>query len=216
MRGISTVADPKAHVLATAARLFYDHGVGAVGIERVQQESGVARATIYRHFQGKDALVLAFVEQRDEHWRAWLRSRVEALSPVPEGRPLAVLDAIAERLCSQGFRGCAFTNTIAEFRDRDHPAHVAARRHKQLVVEYVAELCAEAGIDDPRVVAGQLMLLIDGAIAGAVREGGVEPARTAKAAARVLLEAAGMRPPSPNDGVHSLHTHPDEGHPKGR
>jgi AcrR family transcriptional regulator len=197
MRGVSTVADPKAHVLATAARLFYEHGIGAVGIERVQEQSGVARATIYRHFQGKNGLVLAFVEQRDEHWRAWLRDRVEAISPAPAGRPLAALDAIAERLASSGFRGCAFTNTIAEFPDPEHPAHAAARRHKDLVVEYLTVLCAEAGVDDAPTAARQLMLLIDGAIVGAVREGSAEPARTAKAAARVLLGAPhdGCEPP---------------------
>lgn len=103
MRGRANVDDPREHVLAVAARLFYAEGIRAVGIERVQAESGVARATIYRHFPGKDAFVLAFIEQRDESWRAWLRERVEALSPEPDGRPLAVFDAIAERIRASAF-----------------------------------------------------------------------------------------------------------------
>ena len=178
---------PGEHVLDVAARLFYDEGIRAVGIERVQSESGVARATIYRHFPSKDALVVAFVEERDERWRVWLGERVEALAPSAEGRPLAVFDTIAERISTVGFRGCAFTNTIAELPDPAHPAHAAARRHKQLVVDYLGELCAAAGRPDAPTVAAELMLLLDGAIIGALREGGPGPAVTARRAAAVLL-----------------------------
>jgi AcrR family transcriptional regulator len=192
MRGQSSVEDPKAHVLAVASRLFYSEGIRAVGIERVQQEAGVARATIYRHFPGKDALALAFVELRDEQWRAWFRERVEALSPDVEGRPLAAFDAIAERIGAVGFRGCAFANTVAEYPNPGHPAHAAARRHKRLVVGYLAELCAAAALVDAPAVASQLMLLIDGAVAGAARENDVQPARTARSAARLLIEAASL------------------------
>ena len=195
MRGRANVDDPRGHVLDVAERLFYEEGVRAVGIERLQAEAGVARATIYRHFPGKDALVLAFVEQRDERWRRWLRERVEALSPTADGRPLAVFTAVAERIRSNGFRGCAFTNTIAELPDPAHPAHGAARRHKELVAAYLAELCADAGVPDAAAAAAELLVLLDGAIVGAVRAGGSAPADTARRAASTLLAAHRTQPP---------------------
>ena len=181
-------------MLAVAAALFYEEGVRAVGIDRVQQESGVARATIYRHFEGKDGLVVAFIEQRDEQWRAWFRERIETLSPDPAGRPLAAFDAIAERIATVGFRGCAFTNTIAEFPDPSHPAHAAASRHKQLVHDYLSELCDAASVDDPTTVAAQLLLLIDGAIVGAVRDRDSRPAVAARTVAALVLRAAQPHP----------------------
>ena len=207
MRGKSDVVNPKEHVLDVAARLFYEHGVHVVGIERVQQESGVARATIYRHFPGKDALVVAFIERRDETWRSWLHDRVEALSPDRLGRPLAVFDAVAERVSAPGFRGCAFTNTIAEFPDPDHPAHVAARLHKAQVVDYLTLLCADANLEAPDEIARQLMILIDGAVVGAARDGNALAARTAQAAAAALLAANLSRPNQGANDVPTRHDH---------
>jgi AcrR family transcriptional regulator len=187
MRGRAVVDDPAEHVLAVAAELFYEHGVRAVGIDRVQRASGVARSTIYRHFPSKDALVVSFIEQRDEQWRSWLAQRVRALAPNPADRPLSVFRAIEERIATSGFRGCAFANTIAEFPDLSHPAHVAARRHKELVVDYLGELCRDAGFAEPSTLARQLMVLIDGAVVGAAREGGPAPGAAAMSAARALL-----------------------------
>jgi AcrR family transcriptional regulator len=59
-------------VLSTASRLFYAHGVRAVGVEWIVAESGVAKTCLYRHFQTKDDLVAAFLEREDQDfWRQW-------------------------------------------------------------------------------------------------------------------------------------------------
>jgi AcrR family transcriptional regulator len=187
MRGQSDVEHPSEHVLAVAAHLFYNEGANNVGIDRIQKESGMARATIYRHYPNKDALVAAFVIQRDEQYRAWLRERAEALAPNPTERPLAIFDAIQERINTEGFRGCAFTNTIAEFPDPNHPAHTAARLHKTRVVTYLTEVCDQAGIPTPNDIAAQFMVLIDGAVIGSIRDGSDAPLHAAKAVARAVL-----------------------------
>ncbi|MEH1058380.1 TetR family transcriptional regulator [Micromonospora sp. CPCC 206171] len=40
---------PRDQLLATASRLFYNDGINSVGVDRVLQEAGVTRATLYRH-----------------------------------------------------------------------------------------------------------------------------------------------------------------------
>ena len=60
-------------VLATALALFYRDGIRATGIDRVIAEAGVTKVTFYRHFPSKDALVVAFLESRQERWMAWFR-----------------------------------------------------------------------------------------------------------------------------------------------
>ncbi|MFG2822287.1 TetR/AcrR family transcriptional regulator [Kitasatospora sp. NPDC048365] len=170
-------------LLATAEELFYAEGIRAVGLDRILTESGVGRASFYRHFPGKDDLVVAVLTDRDVRWRAWLAERVTALG----GGPLNVFDALAERFERADFRGCAFINTIVETADPDSPAHHVAAAHKRAVTAYVAGLLAEDGCPDPAGTARSLVLLMDGAIVTALREGSAEPAALARAAAGALL-----------------------------
>jgi AcrR family transcriptional regulator len=83
---------------------FYRQGIGAVGVDSVVAEAGVAKATLYRHFRSKDDLVVAFLRRRDLRWREWLSDSVERLAPRVEDRPLAVFDALGEWFASGGFR----------------------------------------------------------------------------------------------------------------
>ncbi|WP_406209880.1 TetR/AcrR family transcriptional regulator [Kitasatospora sp. NBC_01560] len=179
----------RARLLSTAEDLFYAEGIRAVGVDRILSVSGVGRASFYRHFASKDDLVVAVLQGRDDRWRQWLRESVEARMLPPEARPLAVFDALAQRFARQDFRGCAFINTMVEAADRESPAHHAAAAHKAAVTEYLDVLLAEAGHQDHTELAGQLVLLVDGAIVTAVREGTAEPALRARRVAAALLAA---------------------------
>ncbi|MFC4127879.1 TetR/AcrR family transcriptional regulator [Nocardia rhizosphaerae] len=173
-------------LLATADELFYAEGIRAVGLERLLSESGVGRASFYRHFESKDDLVVAVLSGRDERWLTWLREAVEAVKD-PADRPLAVFDALAQRFTREDFRGCAFINTMVEVADPDSPAHRVADRHKRRVIEYLAELLAAAGRSDAEELAVEFALLIDGAIVTALREASpAAAARAGRIAARLL------------------------------
>ncbi|WP_431966347.1 TetR/AcrR family transcriptional regulator [Nocardia sp. bgisy134] len=174
-------------LLTTAEELFYAEGVRAVGVDRLLQESGVGRASFYRHFASKDDLVVAVLEDRDRRWLDWLRESVEARAATPEDAPLAVFDALAERFARKDFRGCAFINTMIEVADRDSAAHRVADRHKRRVIEYLGELLTAAGRADAEELAGEFALLVDGAIVTAVREGTSDAARRAGVIAGRLL-----------------------------
>ncbi|MFI9817768.1 TetR/AcrR family transcriptional regulator [Saccharothrix variisporea] len=171
----------RARLLDTAEDLFYAEGVRAVGVERILAESGVGRASFYRHFASKDDLVVAVLRQRDERWREWLRDAVERHG----GGPLAVFDALAERFARADFRGCAFINTMVEAADPGSPAHRAAADHKRAVADYVAGLLGDR--PDAAEVARRVVMLMDGAIVTALRERTVEPARQAREVAALLL-----------------------------
>jgi AcrR family transcriptional regulator len=75
-------------VLTTAARLFYAHGVRAVGVEWIVAESGVAKTSLYRHFQNKEELIDAFLEREDQvFWQQWQEAAGSAGGPRPATRP---------------------------------------------------------------------------------------------------------------------------------
>src|SRR5258706_5871587 len=84
-------------ILEAAYELFSRQGIRAVGIDAIVASSGVARMTLYRHFASKDALVLAFLERREERWiKDWLQREVELRAVDPRDRLLAIFDVFDE------------------------------------------------------------------------------------------------------------------------
>ncbi|UQS22042.1 TetR/AcrR family transcriptional regulator [Amycolatopsis thermalba] len=170
-------------LVETAEDLFYAEGIRAVGVERLLEESGVGRASFYRHFASKDDLVETVLSERDRQWRQALAEGVAARGD----HPLAVFDFLAERFARADYRGCAFINAMAELGDTDTAVYRLARAHKAAVTDYLAGLLEKAGYASSAALAAQLMLLIDGALVTALRERSAEPAHRAKAVATALL-----------------------------
>ena len=52
-------------ILATASELFYREGIRAIGVDTVVDLSGVSKTSLYRLFDSKDALIAAFVAEKD-------------------------------------------------------------------------------------------------------------------------------------------------------
>ncbi len=105
------MATRRDHLIDTALRLFYQQGYHATGIDRILAESGVAKMTLYKHFRSKDELILAALQLRDERFRNWLMAEMEAASPDPVERLLAMFDAL-EQLCREA--GLTDPRTTAE------------------------------------------------------------------------------------------------------
>ncbi|HDL16453.1 MAG TPA: TetR/AcrR family transcriptional regulator, partial [Rhizobiales bacterium] len=86
----------KEHLVDTAVKLFGRDGFNATGIDKILQEAGVARMTLYKHFKSKDELILAALRRRDEQFRIWFKSAVEKTGGSPAQRLLASFDALEE------------------------------------------------------------------------------------------------------------------------
>ena len=178
--------DARTRLVETADRLFYAEGVRAVGIDRVIAEAGVAKATLYAHFPGKDDLILAVLQHRDRAVMAYFE---EAVGRRSGGDPVAALfDALKAWFASPDFRGCAFQNATVELADPAHPAAVYARQQKQRFHAFLRGVIAGAvGRGQASAVPG-VLLLVEGAVVMALVTGTAEPADAARAAAEVLLK----------------------------
>lgn len=177
-------------ILDVASELFYRRGILAVGVEAIISEADVARMSFYRHFHSKEGLAVAVLERRDERVCAWFEAEVVRLAPDPKRRPLALFDVLAQRFKTRDYRGCAFINTMAEIADQDSALHHAAAAHKSRFESYLERLLIEADMDARH--AGDLLLLFDGAVVTAVREGKPSAAYRAQRLAALLL---GIAPP---------------------
>lgn len=180
----------RAHLMATAWRLFYRDGYRVVGIDTILAEAGVAKMTLYNHFPSKEDLIVAVLEKRDLEIRAGLHAAVEAAGRSPNRRLLGVFDWLDAWFASDDFKGCAFIRALSEYPEPDHPIHRTAWRHKQAVTALLTELTAAAGAKNPATLAETLSLLIDGSIIAAHATGGTAPSTAARAAAASLLKLA--------------------------
>src|SRR6478736_1195428 len=100
-------------LLAAANELFYTEGVHSVGIDRVIERAGVAKASLYSAFGSKEELVRAYLQQRADARKRRISERI-ARHDDPRDRILAVFDVLVERAAEPTFRGCAFVNARAE------------------------------------------------------------------------------------------------------
>src|ERR1700744_1553634 len=106
---------PRERLLEAAGELFYADGVQSVGIDRVIERAGVAKASLYSTFGSKEELVRAYLEERHARTIGRLRAAGEPVAPGdPVARITAVFEAQAELFPAPGFHGCAFTAAAAE------------------------------------------------------------------------------------------------------
>src|SRR5215472_1126628 len=189
MNGAAERVPVRQRILDTASEMFYRDGVRAVGIDAIIARSGVAKMSLYRNFPTKDALVTAWLEERDAYfWRRWDQAEASRAGD-PRGRLEAVLDMVAATASHPKWRGCPFHNTGTEFPDPDHPARAVILANKRAVRERLRSLAAAAGARDPDLLAQQLQLLIDGAYAIGQTLGPEGPVKTVAGAGRALIAA---------------------------
>ena len=158
------VSEARSRLLSTATRIFYTEGIHSVGIDRIVAEAKVTRATLYRHFPGKDDLIVCYLQEADQAIRSQVGTIVARRLPAPETLR-AIARSIAEGIQSPGFRGCAFLNAAAEYPDPAHPVHKAVLAHRQWFSHTITEVLARIGNAPAEPAARHVVMLRDGAMA---------------------------------------------------
>ncbi|MFI6101393.1 TetR/AcrR family transcriptional regulator [Lentzea sp. NPDC051213] len=158
------MSDARSRLLGTASRLFYAEGLHSVGVDRILAEAKVTRATMYRHFAGKEDLVVAYLGEADRATRQQVESAVASASSDADA-VRGVARGIAEHIRLREFRGCAFLNAVAEYPDPAHPVHVAVLAHRQWFLDTVTELLERVGGAPAELEGRHFVMLRDGAMA---------------------------------------------------
>ena len=173
-----------------AMEVLYRDGFQATGMDKLVRETGVSKMTIYKHFRTKEDLILAALRLRDEEFRNNFFRSVEKDAKTPKGRLLAIFDTVEDWINGSDFKSCMFIKATSEFQDPKHPIHMAAAEHKRALLEYFDDLAQEAGAEDPRTLARQLLMLMEGETVTAFMLGKNGIAEDAKKAAKVLIDQA--------------------------
>ncbi|MCW2644671.1 MAG: TetR family transcriptional regulator [Pseudonocardiales bacterium] len=180
---------PRRRLLDVANELFYQEGVHVVGIDRLLEEAGVAKASLYTHFGNKDGLVRAYLEERFAARREHV-ARVLAIYDSPRDRLLGMFADVQEALTGTAFRGCRFINASAEARP-DESVVAVTEEYRTWLRTLFTDLAKAAGARDAKHLGRQLALLYDGvAVAAHLDKDRTGAGAAARSAAAALLDAA--------------------------
>lgn len=176
-------------ILETADRLFYGQGIRAVGVDTIAAEIGISKRTLYNHFPSKDDLIVAYLSRR-------LKTAPPSDRP-PLEQIMGAFDRLERTIATGVFRGCPFVNAVAELKEPAHAANRIALAFKEQRRVWFQGLLERVGIATAEPLSMQLQILMDGAIAAAIVRGDPAVAAAARAAAKVLVEAASVSGPRP-------------------
>ncbi len=176
-------------ILATATDLFSREGYRAVGTDTIIEHSGVAKMTLYRHFSSKNELINAFIEQTIQRFWTWFEQAISEHPDSPRAQLVAIFETLASLVADPDFHGCSCLQAAVEFPELEHPSHQLALQFKQTVHAHFREIAAQAGAQQPDLLAGQLLLLMNGTLMQGRMRSSPYSAHAVVQAARALVDA---------------------------
>jgi AcrR family transcriptional regulator len=188
-RAPSEGASPRDRLLAAASELFYAEGITSVGIDRIIEHAGVAKATLYNSFGNKEGLVRAYLRARHARTRERMTSELEARYATPAERLVGVFEVQGLSFSDPAFRGCAFVSANAEARPGGAVEEVTDE-YRQWVHSLFVDLAQQAGADEPKALGRQLAMIYDGAGIGAWLDRDPSTEMAARSVAATLVDAA--------------------------
>lgn len=147
-------------IVTEVGDIFYRNGTYLAGIDRIVNDLNITRATLYRHFRGKEDLVVAYLGRRHDLVRQQLTETVR--DKTSSEAIHAIFDSLKAKTQSEAFRGCAFLIAVTENPTSD-AIHDVARVHKKFLHEFFDQLLPH----QPELSA-QLLLLYEGVLASSV------------------------------------------------
>ena len=184
---------PRARILAAARDLFHRHGLRGVGVDAIAEAAGTNKMTLYRHFESKDELIVAYlrgvVSEADSIWR-----EIERENPDDAQAQLMSWLKRAEDCITVDGRGCDLANAAVELTEAGHPARRLIEKMKTEQRDRLASLCRRAGIAKSEVLADTLTLLFEGARVSRQAAGCDGPSSKFISTAKTVIETFKVKP----------------------
>ena len=149
-------------LLAAAAQLFDARGINVTGIDEIIERAGVAKASLYNNFSGKDDLVAAYLRAHLNRFDAAVE-RIERSPSTSTDRVGLLFQAMRRSAARRNFAGCPFSRAAVEV-PLDSPARPVIATFYQHLAQFFADAL---GVERGSVAVRQLVVCYDGAMAGA-------------------------------------------------
>jgi AcrR family transcriptional regulator len=176
-------------LIEAAIRRFYRDGFRSVGIDQVLRDVGISKTAFYKHFESKEDLMLAALEMQNRWLQETFRSMVrERGGDSAIGQLSSLFDVVESILNSDDFQGCIFVNVAMEFPLQHEPAHVLASQNKQAIEGIVHDIAQQAGVADPKALAQELCLIMEGAYVTRHVTGNARTIEIARGIAKLVID----------------------------
>ncbi len=156
-------SDTRQKIIDASKKRFYRDGFRNVGIDQILADVGISKTAFYKHFECKEDLMLAALDDQDR----WVRQtfgemvRQHAADPGTD-QLMALFDVVDSLVASDDFQGCIFVHAAIEFPLPHDPAHQAAARSKRSMEALIEQFAADAGALNPHALAQELCLIMEG------------------------------------------------------
>lgn len=180
----------KDHIIKTASDLFYTKGYNSTGINEIIKEAGIAKATLYNHFKSKDEVCIAYLKYKNGLFIKDLKKFITNKTP-GKIRILGLFDYLIRFFNQKDFNGCWCINTISEIPRENESIRAEILAQKESLVNYIAELIRENLINysekESLILAKQIYVLYEGAIAESNMQGDKWPITSAKSICDAII-----------------------------
>jgi len=177
-------------ILTTATGLFESRGIQASGVDTIIAESGIAKATLYRHFPSKNLLITAYLREKSDRFYEWLNSRLSSKKANSLEILIELCELVEQWILTPEFHGLPFHIASIEFPDPTHPINQYSAVLAVELQGYLSKIAASAGAKDPEALGQQLTILFEGAALVERLSPGLGAAKRAKNAAVTLIRAS--------------------------
>lgn len=185
-----TKTPTRQRLIEAAGKRFYRDGFRNVGIDQILADVGISKTAFYKHFECKEDLMLVAIEDHDKWFQETFRQLVrDHGGDSPLAQLHAVMDVVDMVVKSDDFQGCIFVNAAIEFPLPHEPAHKAAAASKQAIEEIVHQIAVDAGACEPRQLAQELCLIMEGAYVTRHVSGNPDTVDIARRIARQVIAA---------------------------
>ena len=149
-------------ILDTSESLFNAYGFHAVGVDRIQDVSGVSKVTMYKYFKSKNDLIFSVLKRRDEYFIESL-SKIISSKKTLSDKISCVIEWHLEWFSQPTFKGCMYVNANKEFGMIDDEIKEFTKSHKQRFFNLILGIF-DVNAPARKILANTLYLYVEGAI----------------------------------------------------
>ena len=177
-------------LFAATRELILRQGFRGTGLAEIQKAGCVARRLIYWHYESKDGLIEAVLEDYLDSWREWFFGAVEDRGDAGAECLGAFFKVLQDWVTTSDFEGCLALRALVEFNEGEDPLHEMATAHLERILKFLIQHARRAKVSHPTALARQLLCIAQGVIALAETGDARSAAREGRAAAKILVADA--------------------------
>ncbi len=175
--------------METATELFYEQGYNRTGINEILEKSGVAKASMYKHFRSKEEILLEYLKIMERTGDANL-ARSLAAKPKGEKQILGIFDFVLDFYNQPNYRGCWSQNVISEVPRDDEMILTEIREQKARFKSFVQKKVREnLQVKNPNQLGQRIFLLYEAALVDSQIFGADWPIKEAREMAKLMIRS---------------------------